>query len=84
MTKTAQVLSCDDNPLVSSLYCNNRSVQSESFLAPAGAACTGCHDAQSTVAHAQIMTTQNGVESCETCHGLGKQWDVQAVHTLPP
>jgi len=82
--KTAQVLQCNDAPLVSGQYCTDRSVANEAYLAPAGAACTGCHDAQSTVAHAQIMTSQQGVESCETCHGLGKQWDVQAVHTLPP
>jgi len=83
-TKTQQVLQCDDNPLVSNVYCTNRSVQSESFMQPIGAACTGCHDGASTVAHAQIMTAQNGVESCETCHGSGKQWDIQVVHTLPP
>jgi len=82
-TKTEQVLQCNDSPLVSNLYCANRSVQSESFLPPISAACTGCHDAPSTVAHTQTMTA-NGVEACETCHGLGKQWDVQAVHTLPP
>ncbi len=83
-TVMTETLQCNDNPLVSTTYCSNRTVQSQSLLQPIGAACTGCHDADSTVAHAQIMTTQQGVESCETCHGLGKQWDVQAVHTLPP
>lgn len=83
-TKTSQVLTCNDNPLVSNLYCTNRSVQSETFLQPISAACTACHDKPSTLAHAQIMTTQNGLESCETCHGSGKQWDVQVVHVLPP
>ncbi len=83
-TKTTQTLACDDLPLVSSTYCTNRSVQSETFLQPISAACTACHDKSSTVAHAEIMTAPDGTESCETCHGSGKQWDVQAVHTLPP
>lgn len=83
-TKTMQVLACNDRPLNPLNYCTSRTVQSESFLQPIGAACTGCHDKPATVAHVQIMTATDGTESCETCHGNGAQWDVQRVHTLDP
>jgi hypothetical protein len=83
-TKTSQVLACTDSPLDPTKYCTTRTVQSETFMQPIGAACTACHDKASTVAHAQVMTAPNGTESCETCHGLGAQWDVQVVHVLPP
>lgn len=83
-TKTAQILSCADPTLDPTKYCTTRTVQSETFMAPVGAACTACHDKPATIAHAKVMTAPDGSESCETCHGLGKQWDVQAVHVLPP
>ena len=59
-------------------------MRDETFMQPIGAACTACHDKPSTVAHVQVMTAPSGTESCETCHGLGAQWDVQTVHVLPP
>jgi OmcA/MtrC family decaheme c-type cytochrome len=83
-TKTQQVLSCADPTLDPGTYCTTRVVASESFLAPASAACTACHDEPSSVAHARVMTASDGTESCATCHGFGAQWDVQAVHVLPP
>jgi OmcA/MtrC family decaheme c-type cytochrome len=83
-TKTTQVLVCNDTSPDPAKYCVNRSVQSESFMQPIGAACTGCHDKPSSVAHAKVMTASDGTESCETCHGSGAQWDVQVVHTLEP
>ena len=58
--------------------------RAESFLARSARRARRATTRASTVAHAQIMTAPNGGESCETCHGSGKQWDVQAVHTLPP
>ena len=83
-TKTSQVLSCTDPAPDPAAYCSTRQVISETFLGPTGAACTACHDTPSTGAHAQIMTTSAGIESCATCHGPGKTWDVQLVHALPP
>lgn len=78
--KTAQVLACNDVPLVPTQWCTNRTVQSEQFTPPISAACTACHDKAATVAHGQVMTTKDGVETCENCHGTGKQFDVQLVH----
>jgi len=84
-TKTSQTLTClDPTPWNSNAWCASRQVVSETFAGPTAAACTACHDAPATAAHAQIMTAQNGAESCSVCHGAGKQWDVQAVHALAP
>jgi len=83
-TKMSQTLTCNDASPNPALYCASRSVTAESFLSPIGAACTACHDKPSTTAHAQSMTAPNGTEACETCHGIGKQWDVQVVHVLQP
>ncbi len=44
------------------------------------AACTACHDRPAMVGHAEMQTTANGVETCEVCHGRGKDWDVVTVH----
>ncbi|MFO0596967.1 MAG: cytochrome c3 family protein [Myxococcaceae bacterium] len=46
-----------------------------------GVACTSCHTAASTVAHAETMTApSNGLEACLTCHGVGKDLSVLNVH----
>jgi OmcA/MtrC family decaheme c-type cytochrome len=56
---------------------------------PTGAACTGCHDAQSAQAHAFTArlywsTGISGQESdsCATCHGEGQPYDVSKVHPV--
>jgi OmcA/MtrC family decaheme c-type cytochrome len=56
---------------------------SEYFMGATAAACTGCHDSNDTVAHAEIMTSSMGAESCETCHATGSAYDVDVVHAIP-
>jgi predicted CXXCH cytochrome family protein len=64
-------------------YCQNRT-SVERFLQPVTAACTSCHDGASTVAHAEIMTTMAGAESCTTCHGQGSAFDPAYAHKIDP
>lgn len=57
-------------------------VTSTIVVPPAQSACMGCHDAPDARAHADIMTTADGRESCATCHGEGAGYDVDLVHGL--
>lgn len=47
---------------------------------PEAASCLSCHDDESSAAHAFSNTTFFG-EACATCHGEGKEWSVDKVHT---
>jgi OmcA/MtrC family decaheme c-type cytochrome len=47
---------------------------------PITSACTGCHDAPRTLAHAASQTSPQGVEACATCHGEGQQFSVTSAH----
>src|ERR1035437_172539 len=43
-------------------------------------ACTACHQNQSALAHAVANTDPKFGESCDVCHALGKEFDVQKLH----
>ncbi|MBI5549303.1 MAG: OmcA/MtrC family decaheme c-type cytochrome [Deltaproteobacteria bacterium] len=45
--------------------------------------CTSCHDSDSAVAHAKL-NTYNGIETCDVCHGAGKELDPLKVHQARP
>lgn len=80
-----QTLSCVEDPAADAdAYCDQRVVSAETFLWPEASACTGCHDAKAVVAHAETNTAQSGAEACATCHGTGKEYDVQLVHQPTP
>lgn len=47
---------------------------------PIRSACTACHDSGAVAGHAELQTMSTGLETCEVCHGLGREFDVAAVH----
>lgn len=47
---------------------------------PIVAACTACHDTQAAKGHAALQTTADDLETCEVCHGSGREFDVEVVH----
>jgi len=84
-------ITCNSSPCSGA----NISLGAARYTAPTTAVCTSCHDTVSASAHAQLMTLNAGAaapqsallpsgyaESCDTCHGKGKEFDVSAVHAL--
>ncbi len=47
---------------------------------PIVSACTACHDTQAARGHAALETTTEGLETCQVCHGSGREFDVAIVH----
>jgi OmcA/MtrC family decaheme c-type cytochrome len=47
---------------------------------PIVAACTACHDHQASKGHAGLQTTADGLETCQVCHGPGRDFDVAEIH----
>jgi predicted CXXCH cytochrome family protein len=77
-------LTCTEDPAADGdNLCGTRSSLVASIL-PVASACTSCHDSPDARAHAEIMTTASGAESCSTCHGTGRDLDVEVVHAPPP
>ena len=81
LPSTSGLMSCSQ-PGAPNSYCDDPfwTVTQEMSTAPETSACTGCHDAPATLAHAQTNTTLDGLEACATCHGAGAIEDVTVVH----
>ncbi len=50
-----------------------------SYTPPMTSACLSCHPSDADAAHAEIMTTGVGVESCPVCHGVGTEFAMTAT-----
>lgn len=78
---------CSENPAADAdSYCTPSSftLVSSTSIPPEAAACTACHDGPAARAHAELMTTSLGQESCATCHGKGSAFAVDVVHRRQP
>lgn len=75
--------------------CTASTITATSYMAPNKAVCTSCHDSVSAATHTTIMSINPGAsapqsssnpsgyaESCDTCHGVGRQFDVVKIHAL--
>ncbi|MGH2605934.1 MAG: OmcA/MtrC family decaheme c-type cytochrome, partial [Anaerolineales bacterium] len=51
-----------------------------SSISPARSVCTSCHDGAPAGGHIDLMTTDDGLETCEVCHAAGREFDVVKVH----
>ena len=47
---------------------------------PTRSVCTACHDNTAVAGHAELQTTESGTETCQVCHGAGREFDVLEVH----
>jgi OmcA/MtrC family decaheme c-type cytochrome len=47
---------------------------------PIRSVCTACHDSTLVAGHAELQTTAAGLETCQVCHGPGREFDVTSVH----
>jgi hypothetical protein len=43
-------------------------------------ACGSCHSSDAAQAHISVQTAMTGYESCEVCHGSGRDWAVEVMH----
>ena len=47
---------------------------------PIRSVCTACHDSTAAGGHIELQTTALGIETCEVCHGPGREFDVYTIH----
>jgi OmcA/MtrC family decaheme c-type cytochrome len=52
----------------------------DGLVAPITSVCTACHDGADALAHAEAETASGGAESCEVCHGEGRDFAVSRLH----
>jgi OmcA/MtrC family decaheme c-type cytochrome len=57
--------------------------KTESFVGSGAAHCGSCHDTTIAVTHFAAMTN-NGVETCDVCHGDGRFMDPIEIHVPSP
>lgn len=80
----AETLVCIEDPAADGDdFCATRT-RTDVLRPPATAVCTSCHDSVAALAHAEVMTTSAGVESCTVCHGPGAGVDIAGAHAIEP
>lgn len=87
LPSTVKEFTCTEVPAADpNDYCDSPFTGTAIKTLPITAACTSCHDASYTAAHAATMTTTapTPVESCPTCHAVGATNGIDVYHTLIP
>ncbi|MEO8333273.1 MAG: hypothetical protein ABI479_12645 [Gallionella sp.] len=85
LPSTEKLFTCTEDPAADTdSYCITRVVTTSTLTQPIAAACTSCHDATYTAAHAATMTTSGFIESCPTCHAVGATNGIDVYHKLTP